>query len=242
MKTFCSIKNVRCLRKSKKNEFKIEIDNLRLPFENQQKIPIVGKSGSGKSTFLNLLSGMLYPDRGSIQWSINGDELEMSKVKWFEKKVIEFRRKYFGYCFQNSTLISYMNVCENLEYPQLIIGRSPKEANKRVDEILDLFFGDNKHSYKNRYPYKELSGGERQRIAIAQALINDPVVLFADEPTGNLDIKTRKYVMEKIYQWVIDKPDERLFLWVTHHNSEPSESKTSHLIKMSNGKCNFKKI
>lgn len=137
---------------------------------------LVGQSGSGKSTIIKLLTGELKPTSGSVL--VNEYKLESIK-----RSSIPYLRRTLGVIFQDFRLIENKTVYENVAFAMRVIGAPTKEIHKRVPYVLQLVGLENK---QRRYPH-ELSGGEQQRVAIARALINNPRVIIADEPTGNLD-------------------------------------------------------
>ena len=140
-------------------------------------VSIVGSSGAGKTTLLTILGTLDRPSSGSV--SIYNQELS----KLSDKKLAAFRNRYIGFVFQFHQLLPEFTALENICIPALIARDSKKEAEKRAEELLELF------NLKDRLHHKpsELSGGEQQRVAVARALINQPKVIFADEPSGNLD-------------------------------------------------------
>ena len=147
-----------------------------LRIEDGEFVFLVGPSGSGKSTIINLLTAELTPTSGSIH--INGFELEGIK-----KKQIPYLRRTVGVIFQDFRLIEKKTVYQNVAFAMRVIGAPEREIRKRVPYVLDLVgLGDKSKSYPD-----ELSGGEQQRVAVARALINNPAMIVADEPTGNLD-------------------------------------------------------
>ena len=137
---------------------------------------LVGPSGSGKSTIIKLITGELHPTSGCVE--VNGYHLE--KIK---KREIPYLRRTVGVVFQDFRLIANKTVYENVAFAMRVIGAREKEIRKRVPYILELVGLEDK---AKRHP-RELSGGEQQRVAIARALINNPSMIIADEPTGNLD-------------------------------------------------------
>jgi putative ABC transport system ATP-binding protein len=142
-----------------------------------EMVAIMGPSGCGKSTLLHLLGGLDVPTRGEV--FLAGERLDSLS----EARRAVLRRNEVGYVFQFFNLIANLSVADNVELPMLLVGRSPAEAHTRRDELLGRL---NLGGYGDRAP-SELSGGEQQRVALARALANEPTVLLADEPTGNLD-------------------------------------------------------
>ncbi len=177
---------------------------INLQIQPGEFIVLLGRSGSGKSTFLNLLSGIEPPDRGSV--FINDTNLtELS-----EHKRTLFRRHHIGFVFQAYNLIPTLTVMENLLLPLELIRSVTKQDKKDVAELLEkLEFAGRLDSYPDR-----LSGGEQQRIAIARALVHQPDVVFADEPTGNLDLETGKQVLELLDSLV--KKAGKTMIMATH--------------------------
>ena len=173
-------------------------------------VSIVGSSGAGKTTLLTILGTL---DRASEGEVIINNE---SVFKLNEKKLAAFRNQNIGFVFQFHQLLPEFTAIENVCIPALIAKKSKKEAEKRAQELLELF------NLKDRIHHKpsELSGGEQQRVAVARALINDPKVIFADEPSGNLDSVNAK----ELHQLFFKLRDEfkQTFVIVTH-NSELAE-------------------
>ena len=154
-------------------------------FGKGEFIAILGKSGSGKSTLLNVISGIDEPDRGDIQ--INGQLL--TQLDEYRRTI--FRRERIGFVFQFFNLIPTLTVLENVSLPLELVGAELGEAVKKATQILDeVGLSDRLNTFPER-----LSGGEQQRVAIARALVHDPLVVLADEPTGNLDESTGKQVL-----------------------------------------------
>lgn len=160
------------------------LNNVSIHIEPGEFVFIVGASGSGKSTLIKLLLKELEPTEGEI--IINGQDLSVLK----HKKVSKFRRK-IGVVFQDFRLLPDRNVYENIAFAQRVIETPTKKIRRKVPAMLSMVGLAEK--YKS-YP-KQLSGGEQQRVALARALVNDPAILLADEPTGNLDPKNSWEIM-----------------------------------------------
>lgn len=162
------------------------LQSLDLRIHRGEIIVLLGRSGSGKSTLLNLLSGIDLPDSGEI--IIDGINLTRQK----EQERTLFRRRNIGFVFQFFNLIPTLTVAENLLLPLELNDRADETGKNRVQQLLeDVGLGDRANSFPDR-----LSGGEQQRIAIARALVHDPLLLLADEPTGNLDFETGKKIID----------------------------------------------
>lgn len=156
----------------------LALENINLQIKSGEFVAIIGESGSGKSTLLSILSTLLKPSSGDIIYeSTNYKDI---------KNIDEFRKNNIGFIFQFHYLINYLSVKEN-------INLANEKASKK--EILDLLTLLGIENLIDKYP-NEISGGQRQRVAIARALINNPKVIFADEPTGNLDSKNSLNVFE----------------------------------------------
>jgi len=157
-----------------------------LNIERGEFISVMGPSGSGKSTLLTILGGLNHPTRGEVVV----DDIPIYKLPL--EKLADFRREYLGFIFQSFQLIPYLNVIENVMLPLTITEKSNQEQKKMAEEILERIGLKGK---ERRLP-DQLSGGEQERVAIARALVNSPPILMADEPTGNLDSKTGKEIIE----------------------------------------------
>ncbi|MCP5162314.1 MAG: ATP-binding cassette domain-containing protein [Hahellaceae bacterium] len=161
------------------------VDNISLEVESGQIVLIMGPSGSGKTTLLSMLGGLLQPDTGSILFA--GDDLcQMS-----EAKRIQFRARQVGFVFQSFNLLDALSVEENILFPASL-SPGTRHAKRQRAETLMQALGI---SARRRALPRTLSGGEKQRVAIARALINQPPLLLADEPTGNLDSQSGQEVM-----------------------------------------------
>jgi putative ABC transport system ATP-binding protein len=180
------------------------LNNIDLNIHKGDFVSIMGPSGSGKSTLLYLLGGLDKPTSGSIK--INGKELSIMKDK--EQSIM--RRRDVGFVFQFYNLIPNLDVEENIMLPILLDGKRMKDYKDRLDEILDVVG----LSSRRKHTPRELSGGQQQRVAIARALINEPDVIFADEPIGNLDSKSGTEVMELLQR--INIENNKTIVQVTH--------------------------
>lgn len=161
------------------------LDKVNLEIKTGEIIVILGPSGAGKTTLLNVLSGLDRPSEGKIMFE--GKDI----AKYSESKITKFRKDNLGFIFQTYNLLEHLNVYENV-----MVGASlGKNKNKEhINKIIDVV-GLSKH--KKKYMH-ELSGGEQQRVSIARAIVKNPKIMFADEPTGALDEKTGKKVLETL--------------------------------------------
>ncbi|MCE1188965.1 MAG: ABC transporter ATP-binding protein [Ignavibacteria bacterium] len=168
---------------------------------------IVGASGAGKSTLLHILSGLDKPDSGLIR--VNDTTISAMN----DKQLSNFRSKVTGFVFQFHHLLPEFSALENVAIPLMIGGVHKKNALKRAAELLDIV----ELSHRESHRPSELSGGEQQRVAIARALANDPLIIFADEPTGNLDSGNS----EAIHHLFLELRDklQKTFVIVTHNPS-----------------------
>ncbi|MCR5654959.1 MAG: ABC transporter ATP-binding protein [Lachnospiraceae bacterium] len=167
---------------------------------------IVGTSGSGKSTLLNMLAGLEPPTKGEV--IIAGEHMETKK----ENELVAFRRDHIGFIFQSFNLMATMDAVENVALPLTFRGMDKKERDRRARSALKLV-GLSK--YMDHKP-TQMSGGQQQRVGVARALVLDPEIIFADEPTGNLDSKTSEDVM-RLMQTLVRKKKQTLIM-VTHDN------------------------
>jgi putative ABC transport system ATP-binding protein len=161
------------------------VDQLDLAIETGQMIALMGPSGCGKSTLLHLLGGLDRPDAGQLL--LNGRRIDnLSETQW-----ARLRRHEIGYMFQFFNLIGSLTVADNIELPGLVAGLSAGEARRRRRQLLDEL----ELSDKAAAVPAMLSGGQQQRVALARALINEPALLLADEPTGNLDTQAGREIL-----------------------------------------------
>ena len=165
------------------------LKNVDFEVEKGEIVSIVGASGAGKTTFLQILGTLLSPDSGSL-------EIAGLKTGGSDKELAEFRNRHLGFVFQSHHLLPEFTALENVCIPALIAGTTEKEAKKKAAELLE------KVGLADRAEHKpaQLSGGEQQRVAIARALVNSPDVLLADEPTGNLDSNTKQDIHNLLFE------------------------------------------
>ncbi|SMO45867.1 ABC transporter ATP-binding protein [Gracilimonas mengyeensis] len=180
------------------------LDQLELSVEEGEMIVLLGRSGSGKSTLLNMVSGIDRPDSGDV--IIGGTNL----AQLSEKDRTLFRRKNIGFVFQSFNLISTLTALENVLLPLKLKGDSDEEAVPKAEQFLtEVGLGDRGDSYPDR-----LSGGEQQRVAIARALAHEPMLILADEPTGNLDYETGEQILDILNKLV--RENGRTIILATH--------------------------
>lgn len=185
------------------NQGFLALKDINLDFTDDHFVCILGKSGSGKTTLLNIIGGLDEPSSGHMV--INGElTTKFTPIQWDY-----FRNYKIGFIFQNYSLIEHLTVLDNVKLAVKLQGISDIEAKKRALDMLDRV---GIIDQKDKLPLK-LSGGQRQRVAIARALVNDPEVIFADEPTGNLDKKTAKEIMDLLKEF----SKEKLIIMVTHN-------------------------
>jgi putative ABC transport system ATP-binding protein len=199
----------------------VALDHINLNISRGEFLAITGKSGCGKSTLINIIGGLDSPDQGQVM--INDEDISLMD----DRRLTLYRRDRVGIIFQFFNLLPILNLEENIVLPHLLREGSNPAADK-IESLLrqmDL--------YERRYhrPH-ELSGGEMQRVAICRALINDPEIILADEPTGNLDSASGKQVLE-ILRRLRDEQGKTILL-VTH--SQEGAAMADRVIKMSDGR------
>ncbi len=183
---------------------------------------IVGPSGAGKTTLLQILGTLSLPDTGSVKIK------EKQVFSLTEKQLAAFRNQEIGFVFQFHYLLPEFNALENVCIPAFIAKKSKKEAEQKAKELLDFLGLGNRLTHKPA----ELSGGERQRVAVARALINDPAVIMADEPSGNLDTKNREDLHDLFFS-LRDRFNQTLVI-VTHDENFARQS--DKIIRMRGGR------
>ena len=182
------------------------LDSVSFEIYEGEFCAIVGTSGSGKSTLLNMLAGLEKPTKGEVV--IAGRHVEEMK----EDELVRFRRENVGFIFQSFHLIGTMNALENVAMPLMFKGEPRKTRLKKAERMLDLV---NLTKHKKHLP-NQMSGGQQQRVGVARALVADPQIIFADEPTGNLDSHTSEDVM-RLMQRIV-REQNRTLVMVTHDN------------------------
>jgi putative ABC transport system ATP-binding protein len=195
--------------------------NINLDIEMGEFVSIMGPSGSGKSTLLYLLGGLDKPTSGEIR--INGEDI--SKMK--DKRGSQMRRRDIGFVFQFYNLIPNLNIVDNVLLPVLLDGKKQKHHMERLDDILEVVGLQDRKKHTPR----ELSGGQQQRVAIARALMNDPEILLADEPIGNLDSKTGEEIMQLFRKINLERG--KTIIQVTH--AQKAAEYGSRIIKFMDG-------
>jgi len=189
---------------------KLKLDVLKgisLELESNKITVIIGASGAGKSTLLHILGALDRPDNGRV---IFNDE---NIFRYNDEKLAKFRNRHIGFIFQFHHLLPEFTALENVIIPQMINGTSFDKAKVRSEELLNTVGLTERINHKPA----ELSGGEQQRVAVARSLANDPEIIFADEPTGNLDSKNS----EEIHKLIIELKEKfnKTFVIVTHNSS-----------------------
>ena len=194
------------------------LKGIDLHINKGEVVSIVGPSGAGKTTLLQIIGTLDRPDEGSVVV----DGIDVSKLS--QRKLSDFRNQHIGFVFQFHQLLPEFTALENIMIPAFIAGKSRKEAKARAEELLD-FMGLNERAH---HKPAELSGGEKQRVAVARALVNNPAVILADEPSGSLDTKNKA----ELHQLFFDLRDKfgQTFVIVTHDEGLASiTDRTIHL-------------
>ena len=198
------------------------LKGIDLRIEKGEIVSIVGPSGAGKTTLLQILGTLDKPDNGSVVV----DGIETSTLS--TNKLSEFRNTHLGFVFQFHQLLPEFTAIENIMIPAYIAGMKPKEARSRAEELLAFMGLSDRATHKPN----ELSGGEKQRVAVARALMNNPVVILADEPSGSLDSKNKEE-LHKLFFELRDKFGQT-FVIVTH--DETLATLTDRTIHLKDGR------
>ncbi|MBQ2129479.1 MAG: ABC transporter ATP-binding protein [Prevotella sp.] len=197
------------------------LKGIDLHINKGEVVSIVGPSGAGKTTLLQIIGTLDQPDSGTVCI----DSVDTTSLS--RKKLADFRNKHIGFVFQFHQLLPEFSAIENIMIPAYIAGTSNKEAHKKAAELLEFMGLSDRATHKPN----ELSGGEKQRVAVARALINNPAVILADEPSGSLDSKNKA----ELHQLFFDLRDQfgQTFVIVTH--DETLANITDRTIKMADG-------
>ena len=202
----------------------IALDNISLSINRGEFVAIVGASGSGKSTLLHIIAGLEKPTEGKIFI----ENTDLSKLG--EEKMTIFRRRQIGFIYQFYNLVPILTVQENLELPLLLDHKQNQEKLKEIMKVLEL---EDKANFKPN----QLSGGQQQKVAIGRALMMEPSIILADEPTGNLDSKNSKKIFS--YLKYSNRKYHQTILMVTHN--EQLALGADRIIKLEDGKIVFDK-
>ncbi len=197
------------------------LNDISLQIEQGEFVSIMGPSGSGKSTLLYILSGLDIPTSGQVL--LNGEDIS----QWGDPQMSQMRRRNLGFVFQFYNLIPNLNVEENIMLPLLLDGKKMGSYQTRLNQILELVG----LTHRRRHTPRELSGGQQQRVAIARALLGNPAILFADEPTGNLDSRTGADIIRLLQE--INREHGQTIVMVTH--SPEAAKNGSRIITVQDG-------
>ncbi len=202
------------------NELEI-LHGIDLDVNEGEFVSIVGASGSGKSTLMNMIGVLDRPTEGTY-W-LDGTDVEDAA----DDELSQIRNRKIGFVFQNFNLISRTNALRNVELPMMYAGVPQKKRTQRAEELLDLVGMADRMLHQPN----ELSGGQKQRVAIARAMANDPAIILADEPTGALDSKTGRMVMDLFHR--LNREQGKTIVLITH-NQELAEE-TGRILTMRDG-------
>lgn len=214
------VKGVSKVYKMGKEQF-TALNDVSLKVDKGEFVAVIGPSGSGKSTLMHIIGGLDTPTVGNV--IINDNDI--SKLK--DKQLSKYRNEKIGFVFQAFNLENSQTALENVMMPLIFAGVSKSERKKRAMKVLELVGLKDFAKHKPN----EMSGGQRQRVSIARALVNNPEILFADEPTGNLDSKSGESIM-KLFKEINDKGFT--IIMVTHNPEEANKAK--RVVKIMDGK------
>ena len=202
------------------NELEIP-HGIDLDVKEGEFVSIVGASGSGKSTLMNMIGVLDRPTEGTY-W-LDGTDVQDAQ----DDELSQIRNRKIGFVFQNFNLISRTNARKNVELPMMYAGIPQKKRTQRAEELLDLVGMADRMDHQPN----ELSGGQKQRVAIARAMANDPAIILADEPTGALDSKTGRMVMDLFHR--LNREQGKTIVLITHNQELAAE--TSRVLTMRDG-------
>lgn len=203
------------------NELHI-LHDINMNVEEGEFVALVGESGSGKSTMMNIMGALDRPSAG--KYYLNGEDIS----ELDDEELSEIRNNEIGFVFQNSCMIPRITALENVEVPLMYGGMSRKARRKKAMELLDMMGMSERYEHKSN----ELSGGQNQRVAIARALACDPSIILADEPTGALDSKTGRLIMNIFHR--LHKEQGKTIVLITHSRELAAE--TDRIITISDGR------
>ncbi len=202
------------------NELEI-LHGIDLDVNEGEFVSIVGASGSGKSTLMNMIGVLDRPTEGTY-W-LDGTDVQDAQ----DDELSQIRNRKIGFVFQNFNLISRTNARKNVELPMMYAGLPQKKRTQRAEELLDLVGMADRMDHQPN----ELSGGQKQRVAIARAMANDPAIILADEPTGALDSKTGRMVMDLFHK--LNREQGKTIVLITHNQELAAE--TGRVLTMRDG-------
>lgn len=223
MQPLYKISNISKTYTSKLGEKLLVLDNISLDIYQNDFVAFVGASGSGKSTLLNILATIDTPDKGELVY-FDGEKAT-NLLKLSDKEISKQRNQKFGFIFQFHYLLPEFTALENVMMPAIIGGESKQKAKEKAEKLIERVDLSNRATHKP----DELSGGEQQRIAIARALINNPEIIFADEPTGNLDEANSLNIVTLLKELQAEK--NLTIITATHSQEIAQNSKTIYTLK-----------
>jgi putative ABC transport system ATP-binding protein len=202
----------------------VAVSSIDLSIRQGAFISIMGESGSGKSTLLSMLGGLLSPTEGFIKI----EDIDIYSLK--RNKLADFRREFMGFIFQSFQLVPYLNVLENVQLPLAVTHHTEKEKKQLALSALERIGLKDKAL---RLP-NQISGGEQERVAIARAVVNEPPILFADEPTGNLDSRNSQEVMKLLMKL---NSEGQTIVMVTH--SRTNAEYAHRIVEVADGELKY---
>lgn len=223
MQPLYKISNISKTYTNKLGEKLLVLDNISLDIYQNDFVAFVGASGSGKSTLLNILATIDTPDKGELVY-FDGEKAT-NLLKLSDKEISKQRNQKFGFIFQFHYLLPEFTALENVMMPAIIGGESKQKAKEKAEKLIERVDLSNRATHKP----DEISGGEQQRIAIARALINNPEIIFADEPTGNLDEANSLNIITLLKE--LQAENNLTIITATHSQEIAQNSKTIYTLK-----------